>query len=92
MPKLYYSPTSCGKASFIAACLTGVAMECEKVDIGAHKTASGKDFYAINPKGACPEAPSFRGGTVFLFSNYLVLFPRLTSLSLHCRQCSCSRS
>lgn len=51
MVKLYYSPTSCGKASFIAAAVAGVSIETEQVDIRAHKTASGADYYAINPKG-----------------------------------------
>lgn len=56
MPKLYYTPTSCGAASFMAAHTAGVALQCETVNLGAHKTASGADFYAINPKGngACP--------------------------------------
>ena len=54
MPKLYYTPTSCGAASFIAAHTAGVALECETVDLRAHKTASGADFYAINPKGNVP--------------------------------------
>jgi glutathione S-transferase len=26
----------------------------EKVDIGAHKTASGEDYYTINPSGGVP--------------------------------------
>ena len=54
MPKLYYTPTSCGAASFIAAHTAGLALDCEVVDIRAHKTASGADFYAINPKGNVP--------------------------------------
>jgi hypothetical protein len=35
----------------LAAYKAGVKMECEQVDISTHKTASGADFYAINPKG-----------------------------------------
>ena len=54
MPKLYYTPTSCGAASFIAAHTAGIALECETVDLRAHKTASGADYYAINPKGNVP--------------------------------------
>ena len=54
MVKLYYSPTSCGAASFIAAYAASVNMECEQVDIMSHKTASGGDFYTINPKGNVP--------------------------------------
>ena len=54
MPKLYYTPTSCGAASFIAAHTAGLKLDCETVDLGSHKTASGADFYAANPKGNVP--------------------------------------
>ena len=54
MPKLYYTPTSCGAANFIAAYIAGLNIESEQVDIREHKTASGADFYKINPKGNVP--------------------------------------
>jgi len=54
MPKLYYTTTSCGAASFIAASTIGLALECETVDLSSHKTASGADFYQVNPKGNVP--------------------------------------
>eukprot|EP01039_Chlorochromonas_danica_P008618 gene8618-9497_t len=54
MPKLYYTPTSCGAASFISAYVAGVKLETEEVDLATHKTASGVDFYTINPKGNVP--------------------------------------
>lgn len=54
MPKLYYTATSCGAASFISAFTGGVNLETEQVDLGTHKTASGADFYQINPKGNVP--------------------------------------
>jgi glutathione S-transferase len=54
MPKLYYTPTSCGAASFIAAFAAGVNLETEQVDLRSHQTTSGKDYYAINPKGNVP--------------------------------------
>ena len=54
MPKLYYTPTSCGAASFISAYVAGVSLEAEQVNIYDHTTASGADFYAINPKGNVP--------------------------------------
>jgi len=63
MPKLYYTSTSCGAASFIAAFAAGVNLETEQVDIGTHKTNSGKDYYAINPKGNVP-ALVLEDGTV----------------------------
>jgi glutathione S-transferase len=49
-PKLYYTPTSCGAASFIVAHALGLNIPCETVDLATHKTASGADYYAINPK------------------------------------------
>jgi glutathione S-transferase len=55
MPKLYYTPTSCGSASFISAMYGGLKIDCEQVDLKSHKTlTSGQDFYTINPKGNVP--------------------------------------
>eukprot|EP00388_Colpodella_angusta_P038505 GDKK01044614.1.p2 GENE.GDKK01044614.1~~GDKK01044614.1.p2 ORF type:complete len:215 (+),score=70.88 GDKK01044614.1:1-645(+) len=54
MTKLYYTPTSCGAASFIAAVAGGVKIEAEQVDIKTHVTSSGADYYAINSKGNVP--------------------------------------
>ena len=54
MTKLYYTPQSCGAASFIAAVAAGVHINTEQADIKTHKTASGADYYAINPKGNVP--------------------------------------
>jgi len=54
MPKLYYTPTSCGAASFITAWTGQVSLECEQVNIQSHTTSSGVDFYTINPKGNVP--------------------------------------
>lgn len=63
MAKLYYTPLSCGAASFIAAFTAGLSLECETVDLATHKTASGADFYAINVKGNVP-ALVLEDGTV----------------------------
>jgi len=52
--KLYYTSTSCGVASFIAAHKAGLNIDTEQVDIKTHKTDSGADFYAVNPKGNVP--------------------------------------
>jgi glutathione S-transferase len=54
MPKLYYTATSCGAASFIVAHALGLGLPCETVDLGTHRTASGADFLAVNPKGNVP--------------------------------------
>jgi len=61
--KLYYTPTSCGASNFIAAFTAGLNIECEQVVLATHKTASGADFYAINPKGNVP-ALVLENGTV----------------------------
>lgn len=52
--KLYYAPGACSLAPHIALAESGIDFEIEKVDLGAKTTASGKDFLAINPKGAVP--------------------------------------
>jgi glutathione S-transferase len=54
MVKLYYTPTSCGAASFISAFIAGVSIDTETVNLQTHKTASDVDFYTINPKGNVP--------------------------------------
>ena len=52
--KLYYSPGACSQAAHILLHETGLPHDSEAVDIRAHRTASGGDFLAINPKGAVP--------------------------------------
>jgi glutathione S-transferase len=52
--KLYYTPGSCAMAPHIAARESGVALDLVKVDLRAHKTEHGDDFYAINPRGYVP--------------------------------------
>ena len=52
--KLYYSPGACSQAAHILRHETGLPHDSEAVDIRAHRTASGGDFLAINPKGAVP--------------------------------------
>jgi hypothetical protein len=47
-------PTSCGAANYIAAHIAGVQFDSEEVNIRTHVTASGTDFYKINPKGNVP--------------------------------------
>ena len=52
--KLYYAPGACSLASHIALTERGVDYQKEKVDLKEHKTESGKDFYAISPRGYVP--------------------------------------
>ena len=42
MVKLYYTPTSCGAANFIAAFAAGVSIESETVNIGTHVKSERK--------------------------------------------------
>lgn len=61
--KLYYTPTSCGAANFLAAHIGGLTFDAETVDLATHKTKSGVDFYSINPKGNVPTI-AFSDGTI----------------------------
>jgi len=54
MPKLYYTPTSCGAASFISMVAAGLELDVEQVHLDCHKTATDADFFTINPKGNVP--------------------------------------
>jgi glutathione S-transferase len=52
--ELYYSPGACSLAVHIIAREAGIPLRLEKVDLGTHRTESGQDFTAINPKGYVP--------------------------------------
>ncbi|TXH04533.1 MAG: glutathione transferase GstA [Nevskiaceae bacterium] len=52
--KLYYAPGACSLSPHIVAQELGIPVQLEKVDLAAKKTASGADFWAINPKGYVP--------------------------------------
>jgi len=52
--KLYYSPGACSLSPHIVAAEAGIALNLEKVDLKAHKTEAGVDYYTINPKGYVP--------------------------------------
>ena len=52
--KLYYAPGACSLSPHIVASELGLDVQLEKVDLGKHVTASGADYFAINPKGYVP--------------------------------------
>lgn len=53
--KLYYAPGACSLASHIALLEAEIPFEAIAVDLRSHTlTATGDDYYAINPKGYVP--------------------------------------
>lgn len=62
--KLYYTPTSCGAASYIVATMCGLNFDSEQVNIGTKVTASGADFRKINSKGNVPTVVLADGTTL----------------------------
>lgn len=52
--KLYYSPGACSFSPHIVLHEAGIEHELVKVDLKAHQTETGEDFYQINPKGSVP--------------------------------------
>jgi glutathione S-transferase len=52
--KLYYSPGACALASQIVLREVGAKFDLIKTDLKAKRTADGRDFKEINPKGYVP--------------------------------------
>jgi glutathione S-transferase len=54
--KLYYAPGACSLSPHIVAREAGIALDFERIDLRAnpHRTETGADFTAINPKGSVP--------------------------------------
>ncbi|MEO6113457.1 MAG: glutathione transferase GstA [Sphingomicrobium sp.] len=52
--KLYYSPGACSQAAHIILHEAGLEHSSEAVDLRAKRTASGDDYWAVNPKGSVP--------------------------------------
>lgn len=52
--KLYYSPGACSLSPHIVAREAGIPIEPVKVDLKAHRTEDGRDYYQINPRGYVP--------------------------------------
>ena len=52
--KLYYAPGACSLAAHIALQESGLPFSLERVDLRTHRTADGRDYYSVNPKGYVP--------------------------------------
>ena len=52
--KLYYAPGACSLSPHIVLREAGRRFDLERVDLRTHRTASGRDFRTINPKGYVP--------------------------------------
>jgi glutathione S-transferase len=52
--KLYFSPGACSLAPHIVLRETNLSFTPVRVDLAAHKTSTGEDYYAVNPKGSVP--------------------------------------
>ena len=62
--KLYYSPGACSLAPHIALREAERRFDLERVDLQTRRTASGRDFTEINPKGYVPCLELSGGETV----------------------------
>lgn len=71
MTTLYQAPGACSLAPMIALHAAGLPHDNVRVDLKAHKTADGGDYYAVNPKGGVP-ALKLDGGEL-LSENAVIL-------------------
>jgi glutathione S-transferase len=71
--KLYYSPGACSLAAHIALREADRTFELERVDLRAHRTAAGTDYYTINPKGYVPALQLDGPGSLVLTENAAIL-------------------
>ena len=71
--KLYFAPGACSLAPRIVASEMGIPIETVKVDLADHKTADGRDFYTINPRGYVP-ALELSDGAVMTETSILVQY------------------
>lgn len=52
--ELYYHPGTCSLSPHIALREAGADFRLVQVDLATHRTADGRDYYGINPKGYVP--------------------------------------
>jgi glutathione S-transferase len=71
--KLYFSPGACSLAPHIALLEIERAFDLESVDLKQHRTASGGNYYAINPKGYVPALELGGAGSELLTEAAVVL-------------------
>ena len=90
MPKLYYTPTSCGASSFISCFVAGITFDCETVDLSTHLTNSSVDFYTINPKGNVPALVLDDGTVLNENISCLEYISDLSNLN-NCKDCTCGK-
>lgn len=62
--KLYLHPGACSLADHIALHEAELSFEHVTVDLKAHRTDTGEDYYAINPKGYVPALTLDSGETI----------------------------
>lgn len=62
--KLYYSPGACSLAAHIIGEEAHLGLQLERVDLRAHKTSDGRDYYTVNPKGYVPALELDQGGVL----------------------------
>jgi glutathione S-transferase len=62
--KLYFAPGACSLSPHIVLRETGADFELEKVDLQEKKTASGRDYTTVNPKGQVPALQLDSGETL----------------------------
>jgi glutathione S-transferase len=71
--KLYYSPGACSLAPHIALREAGRNFDLERVDLPTHRTAGGRDYLEINPKGYVPALELDGPGSELLTESQVIL-------------------
>jgi glutathione S-transferase len=71
--KLYYAPGASSLAPHIALREIERTFELERVDLRAHRTASGADYFKINPKGYVPALRLDGPGSMVVTENAAIL-------------------